>query len=229
MLNHTNTLFPPGILYRRIEISLKTFYDDLKTFSKTMNWKFDPYVNSSNGKTHKWKNNLVEVEQIEQYDDGRPKGYILTYYIPSPIGEPLDTSRPANLTDNIPLIGYKHKIYVSLPFNYPSVRSIESSVQRSDTLYIESRSQLFHPRFYLRQKSWGCVMVNGEIDRIAMNLFQQFITFHTRHDIIGNDYGNCKIIISKVIINVQGFFTWSSSFNYIIITKVAFEFPLETS
>ena len=175
MLNHTNTLFPPGILYRRIEISLKTFYDDLKTFSKTMNWKFDPYVNSSNGKTHKWKNNLVEVEQIEQYDDGRPKGYILTYYIPSPIGEPLDTSRPANLTDNIPLIGYKHKIYVSLPFNYPSVRSIESSVQRSDTLYIESRSQLFHPRFYLRQKSWGCVMVNGEIDRIAMNLFQQLL------------------------------------------------------
>lgn len=140
-----------------------------------MGWRFDPYISTSDGKKNKWKNNLVEIEQIEEYDDGRAKGFIFTFHIPSPIGPPFDTSRPANLTDNLPQIGYKHKIYVSLPYNYPSVRSIESNVQRTDTLYIESRSQLFHPRFYLRTKSWGCIMVNGEIDRIAMNLFQQLL------------------------------------------------------
>ncbi len=139
-----------------------------------MNWRCDPYVKESNGKKHKWKNNLVDIEQIEEYDDGRAKGFIFTYFIPSPIGPSL-TGKTENLTDSPPVIGYKHKIYVSLPFNYPSVRSIESSVQRSDTLYIESRSQLFHPRFFLRTKSWGCIMVNGEIDRIAMNLFQQLL------------------------------------------------------
>lgn len=42
-------------------------------------------------------------------------------------------------------------------------------------MYIESRTQLFHPRFYLREKSWGCIMVNGEIDRIIMNLMQQLL------------------------------------------------------
>ena len=174
MANSSNTLFPPGIIYRRIEISLKTFYNDLAIFCKNMHWRCDPYVNESDGKRHKWKNNLVEIEQIEEYDDGRAKGFIFTYHIPSPIGQAL-TDNPPDLEKNLPLIGYKHKIYVSLPFNYPSVRSIESSVQRSDTLYIESRSQLFHPRFYLREKSWGCIMVNGEIDRIAMNLFQQLL------------------------------------------------------
>lgn len=172
--NHP-TLFPPSIIYRRIEISLKSFYTDLKTFCKTMGWRCDPYVSTSDGKVIKWKNNLVEIEQIEQYDDGRAKGFLFTYRIPSPIGPPFDSSKKANITDNIPQIGYKHKIYVSLPYNYPSVRSIESSVQRTDTLYIESRSQLFHPRFYLREKSWGCIMINGEIDRIAMNLFQQLL------------------------------------------------------
>ena len=174
--NHTaSTLFPPGIIYRRIGISLKTFYDDLAVFCKMMKWRYVPFVQQSDGKRHKWKNNMVEIEQIEEYDDGRAKGFLMTYFIPSPIGPALNNSKNANLTDNPPLIGYKHKIYVSLPFNYPSVRSIESSVQRSDTLYIESRSQLFHPRFYLREKSWGCIMVNGEIDRIAMNLFQQLL------------------------------------------------------
>lgn len=170
-----NTLFPPSIIYRRIEISLKSFYSDLKTFCKTMGWRCDPYTNTSDGKVIKWKNNLVEIEQIEQYDDGRAKGFLFTYRIPSTIGPPFDSSKKANLTDNIPQIGYKHKIYVSLPYNYPSVRSVESSVQRTDALYIESRSQLYHPRFYLREKSWGCIMINGEIDRIAMNLFQQLL------------------------------------------------------
>lgn len=174
MISNRSTLFPPSIIYRRIEISLKSFYSDLATFCKNMHWRCDPVFSKNDGKRQKWKNNLVEIEQIEEYDDGRAKGFIFTFHIPSPIGLALKT-KPANLTDNIPLIGYKHKIYVSLPFNYPSVRSIESSVQRSDTLYIESRSQLFHPRFYLREKSWGCIMVNGEIDRIGMNLFQQLL------------------------------------------------------
>lgn len=174
MIQNVNTLFPPGIIYRRIEISLKTFYQDLAIFSKKMNWKCDPPRIQSDGKKSKWKNNLVEIEQIEEYEDGRAKGFIFTYFIPSPIGPPL-SGKQADLDKNLPVIGYKHKIYVSLPHNYPSVRSIESSVQRTDTLYIESRSQLFHPRFYLREKSWGCIMVNGEIDRIAMNLFQQLL------------------------------------------------------
>ena len=174
MINNNSTLFPPNIIYRRIEISLKTFYEDLQVFCKTMHWRYDPYVNESNGKRHKWHNNLVSIEQIEEYDDGRAKGFIFTYFIPSPIDPPLSRNKP-DLENNTPVIGYKHKIYVSLPFNYPSVRSIESNVQRSDALFIESRSQLFHPRFYLRQKSWGCIMVNGEIDRIAMNLFQQLL------------------------------------------------------
>ena len=174
MINNNSTLFPPSIIYRRIGISLKTFYDDLMVFCKKMNWKCEPFVNESDGKRLKCRNNLVDIQQIEEYDDGRAKGFIFTYFIPSPIGKALSGNAP-NLTDNPPIIGYKHKIYVSLPFNYPSVRSIESSVQRSDTLYIESRSQLFHPRFYLREKSWGCIMVNGEIDRIAMNLFQQLL------------------------------------------------------
>ncbi len=174
MISNKNTLFPPSIIYRRIEISLKSFYNDLAVFCKNMHWRCDPVFSENDGKRQKWKNNLVEIEQIEEYEDERAKGFIFTFHIPSPIGMAL-TNKPANLTDNIPLIGYKHKIYVSLPFNYPSVRSIESSAQRSDTLYIESRSQLFHPRFFLRQKSWGCIMVNGEIDRIAMNLFQQLL------------------------------------------------------
>lgn len=174
MISDRSTLFPPKIIHRRIEISLKSFYNDLSIFCKTMHWRCDPVFNENDGKRQKWKNNLVDIEQIEEYDDGRAKGFIFTFHIPSPIGKGLG-NKPPNLTDNIPQIGYKHKIYVSLPFNYPSVRSIESSVQRSDTLYIESRSQLFHPRFYLREKSWGCIMVNGEIDRIAMNLFQQLL------------------------------------------------------
>lgn len=172
--NPSSTLYTPGIIYRRIDNSLKNFFEDLKVLCKNKHWQYEPYVKESNGKRHKWKNNLVQIEQIEEYDDGRAKGFLFTFFIPSPIGPGL-LNKPENLTDNPPVLGYKHKIYVSLPFNYPSVSAIESRVQRSDTLYIETRSQLFHPRFYLREKTWGSIIVTGEIDKIAMNLFQQLL------------------------------------------------------
>lgn len=170
-----NYLFPPIIIYKRIEISLKTFFEDLEVFCKKSNWRYDPPKCMSDGKRSHWKNNLVEIKQIEEFPDGRAKGFIMTYHVPSFIGSPLNKKKAADLDTNPPALGYKHEIYVALPANYPSVKSIESSQKRSDALYIESRSQLFHPRFYLRRKSWGCIMVNGEIDRIAMNLLQQLL------------------------------------------------------
>lgn len=169
-------LFPPRILFKRIESNFRIFYDDLGTYCRRMDWRFDvPQCSSDEVRFyHQWQNNLVEVELFEQYSDNRAKAFLFTYHIPSPVGNPKNKGR-ANLTDNPPEVGYKHQIYVAIPMNYPSVRAVESSGQRSDITYIESRSQLWHPRFYLQQKSWGCIMVNGELDRIAMNLFQQLL------------------------------------------------------
>ena len=142
-----------------------------------MNWQFDPVIDKSDeiALVSHWDHNLVKITQIESYPADRPKGFIFTFLIPSPVNSPKNLSQPPNLTNNIPQIGYNHKIYVCLPRNYPAVKSVELAQPGTDTLYIESRPQLWHPRFYLQQKSWGCIMVNGEIDRIAMNLFQQLL------------------------------------------------------
>lgn len=173
-MSNVKKLFPPAIVAKRLRISILKFYEDLSKFCKTMHWSYTPVIDNSKDDFHLFfANNMVTVRQMSVYEDSRPHGFTIEYRLPSFIGEP-PNKHEASLV-NIPEIGYSHLIYVSLPDNYPAVKSIEKTTEGKDHLYIESRSQLWHPRFYLRKESWGCIMVNGEMDRILMNLFQQLL------------------------------------------------------
>ena len=160
-------LFPPKVIRARIEVTIQNFFEDLKNYCQKMGWRCDKPV----FKEKEWYNILIKIEEIEQWDDNRPKAYLFTFYIPSPIaakGEP-------NFTNNPPIIGFEHKIYVKLNKEYPIIKARESPVISDNYLYIESRSQIWHPRFFPRKQSWGCIMVFGELDAIAMHLFGQLL------------------------------------------------------
>ena len=169
--NYLSRTLSANNINKHIERGLDIFYNELKILCSKHRWRYDPPIKKRIGNFNRWKNNLVSIEQVEEYDDYRPKGFIVTYNIPSFIGLPINRDEQPDLNENQPSIGYKHKIYISLPYNYTTAQSIESSEKRSDAFYIESRSQLFHPKFLLRDKSWGKIEVrSGEMSKILMSL-----------------------------------------------------------
>jgi hypothetical protein len=164
--------FPTLIIYKRINTSLEFFYKDLMVFSKNMNWKCDFPKNhceteESDTKKIHWSNNLVEIKMIETYtEESRPKYFEFEYFIPSPTDYQEIKGKDLNLTYNPPKISLNHKFRVEIPPSYPA---------NLDKIRILSITTIFHPRFSQNKNSIGCIFVNGELDKIAMNLFQHLL------------------------------------------------------
>lgn len=163
-------MFPVKIQKLRINVSIKHFYDDLEAFCKTMKWDFKQpniFPKEKSTDTILWKNNLVSFSEKSKYPNGSIKEILITYTIPSFIGPPSNTSdKFEGLL--LPKISFKHAISLTLPNEYPA------NVART---HIQAVSTLWHNNFYYLQNrfSHGCVLVSGEIDGMAMNLFQQLL------------------------------------------------------
>lgn len=70
------------------------------------------------------------------------------------------------LKDNKPVITYLHTFKIDLPREYPA---------RVDKIKIFAETQIFHPRFASSGWGEGCIHINGEIDRILMDMIFQVL------------------------------------------------------
>jgi len=151
-------------------VSIKHFYEDLEAFCKTMKWVFtqpDILQKDKSSDPVFWKNNLVSFSEKSCYRNGSIKEIHIIYTIPSFIGPPSNSSEKFEDT-LLPKISFDHVISLILPNQYPA------DVART---HIEAVSTLWHNNFYYFQNkiSHGCVLISGEIDGMAMNLFQQLL------------------------------------------------------
>ena len=166
-------LFPPQIARKRLSSTLKFFFEDLEKVCNVNKWKYDPPINNEKV----WKNSMITIEEILQYPSGRPQTYQITYNIPSFV-----TSTQ---------IGYKHIINITIPDSYPNNLS---------QVKINHKTKLNHPR---NMGNYLCLKVNGEMDRIIMNLLNQLLW--EKNDIYGeledfkrNDNGNRKVLLREM-------------------------------
>lgn len=160
-------LFPPKILRMRIRTSIKHFYDDLKIFSDKMNWECTKPVLKKDTDTIDWSNNMVRFEEQSHYPNNSPKEIYITYAIPSFVNGPTNVNKMFE-NKTLPTIGYEHTISLTLPQQYPA--------QVTKT-HIQAVTTLWHNNFNFMRgvKAHACLFISGEIDGMAMNIFQQLL------------------------------------------------------
>jgi hypothetical protein len=146
-------LFPPKILNLRIKTSVEQFFSDLKQFFGLKNWDWvDP---EEIGEFH-WRTPDLEIKVVARNADESIRAIQYGLNIPGVIG----------LNGKEPILTMTHSFRIELPREYPA---------RVDKIRIIADSQIFHPRFSISGLGEACIQINGEIDRILMDMIFQVL------------------------------------------------------
>ena len=163
-------LYPVKIQKMRLNVTIKNYYEDLKLFCKTKKWYYEePTKKPIDFQSDKiiWENNMISFSEISRYQNDSIREIHIGYTIPSFIGPPI-TGNEIYEGKIIPQIGYEHIISLLLANDYPA---------HVAQTHIQSVSTVWHNNFYFLKKGYahGCVLISGEVDGMAMNLFQQLL------------------------------------------------------
>lgn len=160
-------ILPPDILRKRINMTIQSFYEALQVYCTKLNWKCDepkPALKELSINKIYRSNNIVTFEERSQYENGSPKEFYISYAMPSFIAEPSgNTTEFENI--HLPQIGYHHTYSVQIPQRYP--------LGMNGTV-IHPVTSLWHINFKYSSSS-SDLLIAGELDGIAMNLFQQLL------------------------------------------------------
>ncbi|OLS16417.1 MAG: hypothetical protein HeimC3_54690 [Candidatus Heimdallarchaeota archaeon LC_3] len=146
-------LFPPKILNLRIKTSIENFFADLELYFIKKGWEWvDP---EKIGDFH-WRTPDFDIKVISRNADDSIRAIQYGLNIPGVIG----------LNGKDPIITFSHSFRIELPREYPA---------RVDKIRIIADSQIFHPRFSISGLGEACLQINGEIDRILMDMIFQVL------------------------------------------------------
>ena len=146
-------LFPAKILNLRINTSIEQFFKDFENYITRKGWVYQEPKKIAD---YHWKGIDFEIRISNYYKDKAIKSIQYALFIPG-IKE---------LKGNSPVITYSHTFKIELPREYPA---------RVDKIKIFAETQQFHPRFSNSGWGEGCLHINGEIDRILMDMIFQVL------------------------------------------------------
>lgn len=147
-------MFPAKIYNLRLDTSIKTFLKDLEALHKTYKWKWTEPTKVGD---YHWRTTDVEIEPAGRHSDDAISQFLYNLTIPG--------VRAVRGTSEISF-SYNHRFRIELPREYPA---------RVDSIKVFSETPIYHPRFRSGGMSKGCVTINGEIDRILMDLIFQVL------------------------------------------------------
>ncbi|MHA1739486.1 MAG: hypothetical protein ACTSXA_12045 [Candidatus Heimdallarchaeota archaeon] len=122
---------------------------------KQKGWKWIPYKRTGD----KWIQEDYSIEVKGKHGDGTYRNLIYTVRrTPGLVGQ--------STNSQLMNIGYKHKFSISLPREYPA-----------NLAKIEMRTvtRLWHPRIPTSGVGKACITVNGEVDRIFIDLIYNLL------------------------------------------------------
>ena len=146
-------LFPAKILNLRINTSIEQFFKDFEGYITRKGWIFQEPEKLGD---YHWKSIDFEIRVSNYHADKAIKSIQYALFIPG-IKE---------LKGNKPVITHSHTFRIELPREYPA---------RVDKIKIFAETQQFHPRFSDSGWGEGCLHINGEIDRILMDMIFQVL------------------------------------------------------
>ena len=137
----------------RINTSIEQFLKDFEQYLTKKGWPVDPIQKVDE---YHWKCSDFEIRVSDYHPDKAIKSIQYALYLPS----------VRELKDNKPIITYFHTFKIELPREYPA---------RVDKIKIFAETQIFHPRFASSGWGEGCIHINGEVDRILMDMIFQVL------------------------------------------------------
>lgn len=147
--------FPATVVNARITESINVFYDSMEDFFQKEGWKWQPFAR----KGDKWVQEDYSVEITGKYQDGAYREILFTTRrTPGLIGQSANKEQMN--------IGYIHKFTIFLPREYPANLS---------HIKMKSVTRLWHPRISMSGRGDACITVNGEVDRILIDLIYQLL------------------------------------------------------
>ncbi len=150
MIKISRANFPATVVNARIAESINVFYDSMEDFFKKEGWKWHPFAR----KGDKWVQEDYTVEITGKYQDGAYREILFTTRrTPGLVGQ---STKKEQMN-----IGYTHKFSIHLPRVYPANLS---------HIKMKSISKLWHPRISMSGRGDACITVNGEVDRILIDL-----------------------------------------------------------
>ena len=146
----SKTHFPATVVNARISESINVFYDSMEDFFKKQGWRWQPYARQGD----KWIQEDYTVEITGKHSDGAFREIVFTTRrTPGLIGQSTNKEKMN--------IGYIHKFSILLPREYPANLS---------HIKMKSLTRLWHPRISMSGRGDACITVNGEVDRILIDL-----------------------------------------------------------
>lgn len=127
----------------------------MEDFYKKNKWKWTPFMR----KGDKWVQEDFTVEVIGKFRDGAYREIMFSLRrIPGLVGQ---SNNLKHLN-----ISYEHKFLVYLPREYPANLS---------HIKMRAATRLWHPRISVSGAGDACITVNGEIDRILIDLIYHML------------------------------------------------------
>lgn len=146
----SKTKFPASVINARIVESINVFYESMKEFFEKKGWQWTPPRQQG----EKWIQEDYSIEIRGKYSDGAYRDILFTMRrTPGLISQSRNTDHLS--------IGYQHKFMIYLPREYPANLS---------HIKMRAVTKLWHPRISTGRSGEACITVNGELDRILIDL-----------------------------------------------------------
>ncbi|MBN1331166.1 MAG: hypothetical protein JXA54_16965 [Candidatus Heimdallarchaeota archaeon] len=146
--------FPATVVNARIAESISVFYESMEEFFKKKGWRWTSYKQTSD----KWVQEDYSIEIKGKFSDGTYQTIVFTMRrTPGLVGQ--------SLSDQLN-ISYEHKFSILLPREYPANLS---------HIKMSSLTPLWHPRISMGRGGNACITVNGEIDRILIDIIYHIL------------------------------------------------------
>lgn len=163
---HEHTLFPPKILNLRLRTGIEQFFEDYSHYCRRQGWPTKKPSLVDELKLH-FRHPQFEVRVQKFYPDGA--AHVLQYYVKGVPGVQKVTEATIEEIEQgkgTMVMVDKHSFRIELPREYPNLLS---------KIRVFNESEMFHPRFGKTVQTEVCIAVNGEIDRILLDLVFQIL------------------------------------------------------
>lgn len=149
------TYFPATVVNARIAESISVFFESMEDFFKKKGWKWTPHKRVG----EKWIQEDYSVEVKAKYKDGAYRDILFTMRrTPGLVGQST-TRNQLNMSND-------HKFSIFLPREYPANLS---------HIKMRAITRLWHPRISTGSYGEACITVNGEIDRILIDILYHIL------------------------------------------------------
>ena len=146
--------FPTRVFNERIAVFVDAFYEEMARLYAAQRWPWQ----QPRRREGRWHHPDFDVRVARRHRDGAIRTLeVHAHHLPGI--ESVGSQAEVTLTRD-------HRFRIDVPRAYPN---------KLGTIVVRSMKKLYHPRIGTSGKGEACIHVNGEIDRVLLNIVRQIL------------------------------------------------------